>query len=100
MDSNALHELYLAARGYLTKHESGALGLDERLTSDRALVHAEYLITQGMVAVPIKLEARAPEMFNRCTVLIARNPAALQSFLADLRLRAADGSARVTVLIN
>jgi hypothetical protein len=100
MDSNGLHELHQAALGFLTKHESGALGLDEQLTSDIALVHAEYLIAHGLLAVPVKLAAREPQVFNRCTILIARDQAAMQSFLADLRSRTADGSATMTLLMH
>ena len=100
MDFNGLHELYQVAMRYLSEHESGALGLGESLTSPIAMARAEYLMTQGIVALPIKLEAYAPENFIRFTVLIARNQVALQTFLGDLRSRAANGSATVTVLIN
>lgn len=96
MDSNDLHELHRAALGYLKEHQSGALGLDECLTSDVVVGRAAYLNTQGVIAMPIKLEE--PEIITRCTVLIARDRVAMLAFLKDLRSRA--GSTTVTVLVN
>lgn len=99
MNPNDLYELHQAALGYLKEHESGALGLDECETSDLVVGRAAYLKNQGVVAMPIRLEAVEPGLFTRCTILIARDQPAMSAFLTDLRSRSA-GSAMVTVLIN